>query len=84
MDRYKIPKEKEECVLKIEESIGRYITPYLGSALLREFSENNSTENPTIYASRFIEELKGKSFYFIKEVTRYMLIDAEMYCELKD
>lgn len=83
MDRYKIPKEYEDCIKNIEEKTGRYLSPYLSQALLREVTENTQTENPTIYASKFVDELKGKSFYFVKEVIRFMLIDAEMNSELK-
>ena len=84
MDRYKIPKEYKDCVENIEEKTGKYLSPYLSQALLREVTENTKTENPSIYASKFIEELKGKSFYFIKEVTRNMMVEAEMYSELKN
>ena len=84
MDRYKIPKEYADCAKNIEKKTGRCLSPYLSQALLRELTENTQTENPTIYASKFMDELKGKSFYFIKEVTRFMLIDAEMNSELKD
>ena len=83
MDRYKIPEEYEDCVKNIEEKTGIYLSPYLSKALLRETTENTKNENPNIYANKFMEELKGKSFYFIKEVTRNMLTEAEMYCDLK-
>ena len=84
MDRYKIPKEYEDCVKNIEEKIGKHLSSYLSQALLREVIENTEVENPTLYANKFIEELKGKSFYFIKEVTRNMIVEAEMYSELKN
>ena len=83
MDRYKTPKEYEECVKNIEVKLGKYASPYLSQALLKEFTENTTTENPTIYATKFMNELKGKSFSFIKEVTKYMILEAEIYCELK-
>ena len=84
MDRYKIPKEYEDCVKNIEEKTGKHLSSYLSQALLREVVENTDTVNPTLYANKFMEELKGKSFYFIKEVTRNMIVEAEMYSELKN
>ena len=83
MDRYKIPKEYEDCAKNIEEKTGKHLSPYLSQALLRETTENTQTENPSIHASDFMDELKGKSFYYIKEVTRFMIIEAEMNTELK-
>ena len=83
MDRYKIPKEYEECTRNIEEKTGKHLSPYLAQSILREANENTETENPILYANKFMDELKEKSFYFIKEVTRNMIIEAEMYCELK-
>lgn len=84
MDRYEIPKEYSDCVKSIEDKTQKNISNYLSSAILREVTENTSKDNPDIYANKFMEELKGKSFYFIKSVMNGMLIEAEMYCELKD
>lgn len=84
MNRCKIPKEYEDSIKSVEEKTGKCISSYLSQAILREVTENTTKENPNIYANKFIEELKGKSFYFIKEVTRNMLTEAEMYCDLKN
>ena len=84
MERYEIPKEYQDCVKNIEEKTGKDLSTYLSQAILREITENTKTKNPTIYASKFIGELKGKSFFFIKEVTRFMLLDAEINTELRD
>ena len=84
MDRYKIPEEFNDTIKSIEEKTQKNISSYLSQAILREVTENTSKENPNIYANKFMEELKGKSFYFIKEVTRNMLTEAEMYCELNN
>lgn len=83
MDRYKIPENYKDCVKNIECKLGRNISSYLSSAILREVVENTSKESPNVFANEFIEKLNGKSFFFIKEVTRQMLTEAEMYCELK-
>ena len=82
MDRYKIPKEYEECVSGIEKLTGRYLTSYTSTAILREVKENTSENNPSIFREKFMEELRGKSYYFIKAVTIEMLTEAEMYCNL--
>lgn len=82
MNKCEIPKEFNDTITSIEEKTQKNISGYLSQAILREVTENTSKENPNIYANKFMEELKGKSFYFIKEVIRNMLTEAEMYCEL--
>lgn len=82
MNKCEIPKEFNDTIKSIEEKTQKNISGYLSQAILREVTENTSKENPNIYANKFMEELKGKSFYFIKEVIRNMLTEAEMYCEL--
>lgn len=83
MDKYKIPKEYEDCAKRIEKKTGKHLSNYLSQALLREVTENTKTESPLIYTSKFMNELKGKSVYFIKEVVKLMVVEAEMNSELK-
>ena len=84
MDRYKIPKEYEDCAKNIEEKTEKNLSPYLSQALLREVTENITENNPNSFSAEFMQKLKGKSYYFIKEVTREMLTEAEMYSEFKN
>ena len=76
-------KEIENSKLTYCHYSGNIYNHYLAQAILREVNENTEVESPILYANKFMDELKEKSFYFIKEVTRNMIIEAEMYCELK-